>query len=159
MLRDEGLDVELHVAGAFHSPADREAADAPGVRLGGAVRFHGVVEGSVKLDLLRSADVLAFPSYYANEGHPYVVIEAMAAGLPVVATPHAGIAETVLDGETGLLVPPRQPAALADALRSLVTDPERRGRLGAAGRRRFEEKYSFEEWSRGLDRIMADALS
>ena len=68
------------------------------------------------------------------EGLPIVVLEAMAHAQAGVATPVGGTAELVVDGETGLLVPPRDPAALAEALRTLVDDPERARRLGEAGR-------------------------
>ncbi|MEA2585302.1 MAG: D-inositol-3-phosphate glycosyltransferase, partial [Thermomicrobiales bacterium] len=70
-------------------------------------------------------------------------LEAMACGVPVVGADVGGIAFTVLHGETGLLVPPRSPAALAAALRGLLANPERRARLGAAGRRRVEAEFSW----------------
>jgi glycosyltransferase involved in cell wall biosynthesis len=109
LLRERSRPVELHLAGDYSTDQDRRAAADLAAQLQGAVRFHGVVAGDAKTELLRASDIFAFPSYYANEGHPYVVLEAMAAGLPVVATAHATIGDTVLDGETGLLVPPRDP--------------------------------------------------
>lgn len=157
-LRAEQLPVELHLAGDYAADADRRAAEELAASLGDAVTFHGVVAGQTKLDLLRSADIFAFPSYYANEGHPYVVLEAMAAGLPVVATAHAAMGETVLDEETGLLVPARDPQRLTTALRRLVRDAALRARLGAAGRDRYSREYSLERWSGGLCAIMAEAL-
>lgn len=159
ILRRKDLPVELHLAGDFLSDADRRAAADLGAALGSAVTFHGVVTGTAKTELLRSADLFCFPSYYPNEGHPYVVVEAMAAGLPVVATSHATIGDTVLDGRTGILVAPRDPRALASALEPLVADAGERSRLGHAGRRRFEEHYSLERWSDGLCRIMREALA
>ncbi|HSJ05450.1 MAG TPA: glycosyltransferase family 4 protein [Longimicrobiales bacterium] len=159
MLRGKGLPVELHLAGDFLSDVDRRAAADRGAGLGTAVTFHGVVTGDAKTELLRSADIFCFPSYYPNEGHPYVVVEAMAAGLPVVATAHATIGDTVLDGETGILVPPRNPEALATALASLVKAAGERSRLGHAGRRRFEDHYTLVRWSDGLCRIMRESLT
>lgn len=158
MLRAESLPVELHLAGDFAADEDRRAADELAAKMGSGVAFHGVVVGQAKLELFRSADIFAFPSYYANEGHPYVVLEAMAAGLPVVATAHAAIAETVLDGETGILVPARDPGRLAAALRQLALDARLRSRLGAAGRDRFAREYSLEQWSTRLCAIMAQGL-
>jgi glycosyltransferase involved in cell wall biosynthesis len=82
-------------------------------------------------ELLR-ADALVLPS--RTEGWPLTVVEAMLAGLPVVATPVGSVAEAVQDGRTGLLVPKDDPAALAAALRRLRDEPALRERLGAAGR-------------------------
>ncbi len=83
--------------------------------------------------------MLVLPSWI--EGLPLVVLEAMAAGVPVVATSVGGTPEAVVDGETGLLVPPRDVDALAGAIDALLSDPERAQRLGAAGRRRARERF------------------
>lgn len=86
------------------------------------------------------------------EGLPLVVLEAMRAGLPVVATDVGGIPEAVSHGETGLLVPPGDARALAAALARLLADPDLRARLGAAGRRRYEERFGHEAM---VDRTLA----
>jgi glycosyltransferase involved in cell wall biosynthesis len=72
------------------------------------------------------------------------VLEAMAHGRPVVATPVGGTPELLVDGETGLLVPPRDPQALAAALRRVLEDPELAARLGRAGRERVEREFTLE---------------
>ena len=84
--------------------------------------------------MLAAADIFALPSHF--EGLPMSVIEAMLTGLPVVATDIRGPREQVVDGETGLLVPPAPVAPLARALRRLAADPALRARMGAAGRAR-----------------------
>lgn len=91
-------------------------------------------------ELLASFDVFAFPSLF--EGLCLAVIEAQAASVPVVATPVGGIRETVVDGATGLLVPPRDPAALAAAIRRLLDDRDLAQRLADEARRRVRERYS-----------------
>jgi glycosyltransferase involved in cell wall biosynthesis len=91
-------------------------------------------------DLLASFDVFAFPSLY--EGLGLAVVEAQAAGVPVVATPVGGIRETVVDGETGLLVPARDPEALAAAIRRLLDDRPLARRLADEARRRVLERFS-----------------
>ena len=73
------------------------------------------------------------------EGLPRVIPQAMAAGLPVVATAIDGSAEAIVHGETGILVPPRDPAALGAALAALLRDPERARAMGKAGRARVVE--------------------
>ena len=73
-----------------------------------------------------------------------VPLEAMACGVPVVASAVGGQIDSVVDGVTGLHVPPRDPEALAGALRGLLDDPGRRAALGAAGRRRAQERFAFD---------------
>ncbi len=90
--------------------------------------------------LLAAADIFALPSHF--EGLPMSVIEAMLTGLPVVATDIRGPREQVIDGETGLLVPPATVAPLTAALQRLVTDPALRTRMGIAGRARALTHYT-----------------
>jgi glycosyltransferase involved in cell wall biosynthesis len=81
------------------------------------------------------------------------VLEAMAAGLPVVATDVGSTGEAIVDGVTGILVPPDDVAALADALGRLVGDAPLRARMGAAGRARYEERYSPERLARAYEAL------
>lgn len=96
---------------------------------------------------MRHADVLLAPSVTADdgaqEGIPVVLMEAMADGLPVLSTRHAGIGELVKDGVSGMLVPERDAAALAQALESLAGDPARRQRLAIAARRTVEADFEI----------------
>jgi colanic acid/amylovoran biosynthesis glycosyltransferase len=82
-----------------------------------------------------------YPSYYPEEGQPLVLLEALAAGLPIVSTRHAGIPDTVRDGLDGILVEPRDTGSLATTLERLASDPEERSRLGSAARQRYEQRY------------------
>jgi glycosyltransferase involved in cell wall biosynthesis len=92
-------------------------------------------------DLLRSAHIACQPSTY-REGLPKSALEAMASGRSLVATDIPGCREAVIHGETGLLVPPRNPAALADALQTLIQSPELRAGMGAAARLRAEQEFA-----------------
>jgi glycosyltransferase involved in cell wall biosynthesis len=96
--------------------------------------------------LLAYAHVFVLPS--RSEGHPVSVLEAMAAGVPVVASRVGGIPEQVADGETGLLVEPGDVDGLAAALRRLAADPALRRRLGEAGRARAEEAFDLPAFRR-----------
>jgi glycosyltransferase involved in cell wall biosynthesis len=98
-----------------------------------------------KADLTQAyhrANLFLFPS--RHEGMPNAVLEAMASGLPVIATRIAGNEELVLDGETGVLVAPEDVNALRDGLRRLLTDAQMRERMGRASRLRVEREYSWE---------------
>jgi glycosyltransferase involved in cell wall biosynthesis len=93
------------------------------------------------------------------DGLPVVVLEAMAAGKPVVASDLAGLPLAVADGATGLLVPPGDPGALAAAVGALLADPERARRLGAAGRRRVEEELNWSAIAAVHDRLYRRAVA
>lgn len=106
-------------------------------RQAGDVELLGHVEPMEKL--LAQVDLVVLPSY--REGTPRTLLEAAAAGKPVVATSVPGCREAVVQGETGLLVPPRDPAALADGIRCLLVDDKRRQSMGAANRARAVAEF------------------
>jgi glycosyltransferase involved in cell wall biosynthesis len=122
--------------------------------LAGDVEFVGPVFGEDKLKLLAAADVFVLASY--NEGLPYALLESMAAGAPVVATPVGAIPDVVADGVHGLLVPPRDAAAIARALAHLAWDRALRARMSAACRSRISSAYSIERLSESLRRIYVE---
>lgn len=125
--RDDGI------GAALRAHADRAGVAAHFIWLGPYDDVPG---------LLAAADIAVLASH--EEGSPNAAIEAMAAGLPVVATRAGGIPEAVVDGVTGLLVPPRDPAALADALSRAIGDPAMRAAMGAAGRARAAAEFGIE---------------
>lgn len=102
-------------------------------------------------ECLAAFDLFAFPSL--NEGMGRALVEAMAVGLPAVATRVGGIPDVVADGETGLLVPARDEAALADALLKLLRDPARRQAYGQAARRSMDERFDVNAMVRAIDRL------
>ena len=118
---------------------DRASVEAEVRRLGlqDAVALAGTRDDVP--ELLARADVFALSS--RSEGAPLSILEAMAAGLPVVSSQVGGVPELVVDGETGLLVPPGDPAAMAAALGRLLADAGLRRRLGAAGRERAQRCF------------------
>jgi type III pantothenate kinase len=142
-------DTELVIAGG----PDREqlAEDPEARRLSELAEHEGVGErvelrGRVSRDdlpaLLRSADIVVCAPWYEPFG--MVPLEAMACGVPVVATAVGGMVDTVVDGVTGVHVPPRDPERLAGALRELLADPATRERMGRAGLRRARERYDWD---------------
>nr|MBN1857941.1 glycosyltransferase family 4 protein [Candidatus Bipolaricaulota bacterium] len=127
--------------------------------LGDSIRFLGVRDDVP--ELLPLLDVFVLPSY--REGMPRSILEAMACGVPVVATDIRGCREEVVDSETGRLVPPGDVQALSQAIRELLDHPERARWMGAAGRRRVEQAFDerdviarhvawYAEWTQGMVR-------
>ena len=121
---------------------EQARAEVQRMGLSHAITVPGWINGPERLEALRSAHLLVLPSY--QEGLPMSILEAMGAGLPVVATPVGGVAEAVVDGETGALVRPGDINGLRDALLRLVGDPALRLRQGAAGRRRAEDLFDLD---------------
>lgn len=120
----------------------RDDARRLGLLDGGALQIRDA--GARVAALLPGFDVLALSSVPRSEGMPTVILEAMACGLPVVATDVGAVRELVRDGETGFVVAPGDDAALADSLAALSDDSELRTRMGEAGRRRFAETFRLD---------------
>lgn len=144
LLAADGRDVRLDLVGTGPCEADLLAQVAR-LGLGAQVRLHGALpQGKVRA-VVQAAAVFAAPCTVAEDGNrdglPTVLLEAMALGTPSVATPVTGIPEVVRDGVTGLLVPERDPAALAGALARLLDDPGLRVRLARRARERVEEDF------------------
>jgi glycogen synthase len=115
------------------------------------VTLHGAVDREVVGELCQSRDVLVFPSQW-DEPFAAVPIEAMSCGMAVVATTAGGTPEAIVHGDTGLLVAPNQPQALADAIRSLAQDDGLRVRLGERAARAARERFDFDQY---LERLVA----
>jgi glycosyltransferase involved in cell wall biosynthesis len=108
----------------------------------GGVRFHDLVPNDELPSYYRRSDLLVLPSLYETFGIP--AVEAMSCAIPVVATRVGGIPEVVKDGETGVLVDSGDSTALAETIATLLRDPERRAKMGAAGRADVLERFSYD---------------
>jgi glycosyltransferase involved in cell wall biosynthesis len=145
LCRDRGLPARFVAAGGWFDVSTRAALERAVERAGlqETIEFPGIVAGDEKRALLRRTDVLVFPGIQ-NEGQPYVILEAMAAGLPVISTAKGAIEDMVVHGTTGWIVPERSPAAIAARLAHLHAAPDQRRALGRAGRERFVERFTDE---------------
>jgi glycosyltransferase involved in cell wall biosynthesis len=154
-LAREGIQVTVHILGGDPSPDLAEPSErtrilhtAHDLGLEGRIQLHGHVSPREVCSHLQRADALLHMS--VSEGLPTVVVEAMASGVPPVATDVGGTREAIRDGVDGFLVPVRDPASAARALRALWRDPDLRGRMGRAGRARVEATFTIErqtdEW-------------
>jgi glycosyltransferase involved in cell wall biosynthesis len=125
--------------------------------LGDKLAFPGVVKGESKAQAFREADIFCFAAL-EPEGQPLVILEAMAAGLPVVSPAWPGIADTVIEGETGLLVAEASPDSLAEQIVHLVDRPEERARMGTAGRTRYEAHYTQRAFGQRMIEVLRPFL-
>ena len=142
LLKSKGLEgFTLDVVGSWRDPKTEayclnlvKQANLP-------VTFHGPAYGPDKLGHIKQADIFVFPPR-APEGHPWVIVEAMAAGLPIISTDQGAIRESVRDGENGYIVPAQDPSAIANRLDILISDPEQRLRMGHASRTHYERHFT-----------------
>ncbi|TNF22704.1 MAG: colanic acid biosynthesis glycosyltransferase WcaL [Rhodobacteraceae bacterium] len=151
------LQVTLIGDGPERARLERDAAD---LGLREMVAFAGYKSQAEVAEALRHTDALVLPSF--AEGVPVVLMEAMAAGRPVIATSVAGVRELVEDGVSGFLVHPGDALTLVEAITRVLEDPERRARMGAAGRAKVEEDFDIGKetvWLGRLFEVYAEATA
>lgn len=105
------------------------------------VCFHPPKIGKLKFEFYAQADIFIFTPR-EREGHPWAIIEAMAAGLPIISTDQGAISESVLNGVNGFIVEARNPEAIARKLKILIENPELRQKMGKESRRLYEDKFT-----------------
>jgi glycosyltransferase involved in cell wall biosynthesis len=121
------------------------------------VRFMGSRDRKDIPRILAITDIFVLPSL--SEGLPTAVIEAMAAACPVVATAVGGTGELIIDGETGFLISPRDPKALAEKMELLLRDYELREKMGQAGAERAKEQFSIDRMVREYEALYSKLIS
>src|SRR5215218_704529 len=135
---------------------ERSALERLAGRVGIADRLHWLGWSDDARSYLGTFDVFAFPSRF--EGFPLAVLEALLARRAVVASDVGSTAEAVRDGETGLLVPPENPTALAAAIRKLLAEAELRQRLGDQGRRLVLDRFTAAQMARAFESLYDELL-
>jgi len=149
--------IEFVFAGRWLRESDRAEAQAllHDLRTAVAAKFVGEVAGAQKRTLFESSDIFVFPGLQ-QEGQPLVVIEAMAAGLPVIFTDRGCLKETVVEGVTGLEVPASDPQRLAEKLLWLLEQPQLMQTMGEQARRRYEELYSRHRFMENMTNLFEE---
>jgi glycosyltransferase involved in cell wall biosynthesis len=122
------------------------------------VKFAGFVEERLKLLYYKAADIFCLPSIMSTESFGIVNLEALACGLPIVASAIGGIPDIVKDGVNGLLVSPKNPGALADAITYLLKNEDVRRKMGKKGRE-MVKKYSWEEIAGRMEKIYKELIN
>lgn len=159
-LEDSGLDFEVHLVGGFQPLAFEQEAQNLIASLGLSHRIHllGQLTGDAKWEQFAQADLFCFPSHYSSEGFPVVLVEAMSYSLPIVSTQWRGIPDIVDNNQTGFLVPPRNPTALADCLKCLIQNSEMRRNFGNNARTKYLEEYTPEKHRQKMEDAMLSIL-
>ena len=162
-LRDRGLAFQCLIVGEDGNASEAIRRQIAGHGLGEQVRLRGAVTQDGLRAIYARAQVFALPCQVMEDGDrdgfPNVLAEAMAMGVPVVSTRISGIPEMIDDGVHGLLVEPRDPAALADALARLLTDPSLHAALTAGGRARICERFDSRRTTVALRDLFAAELA
>lgn len=159
-VREKHPDAEFVFAGPWFDAHDRQAAETfiEAHHLRDHVIFTGpVTTAEQKHEILASAHVFVFPGVQ-QEGQPLTVLEAMSEGLPVIATDRGCLRETIVEGETGFLIPPSSSQAIADCIVRLIEDKEIRTRMAAQAIARYREHYTMERFIERMEAALVDVV-
>lgn len=150
----ETASVEYTFAGAWFNPDDRRECQDYAEREGisGFVRFTGYVEKDAKAALLEKADVLVLPT--CLDGQPLVILEAMAAGLPIISTDTGCIKDMVIDGDNGFIIPAKSPEAISEKVLYLAGNVNERERMGRRSREMYELRYTEDKYVDNMVRAL-----
>jgi len=118
------------------------------------VKILGVVTGEEKIKLFKSSDVFVLPTYFYLEGQPVVVLEAMAAGLPVITTDRGSIKEMITPGENGFIIPPSSPHEIAEKIALLIEDQNLRKSMGEKSQRIVKERFTLNQHVDGVAEVI-----
>jgi glycosyltransferase involved in cell wall biosynthesis len=144
-VRSQGMDMQFDLVGGALSPAELEQLHEKikSSHMDGYVRINPLSFGKEKLRFLDEADIFIYPSY--QEGLPMAVLEALACGIPIIATSVGGLPDLIQDGITGYLIPPGKPDIIASHLIKLANNPELRSAMGESGYQEVCDKYDIEQ--------------
>lgn len=161
LLAEQGVSFRCELVGKETGDYSSTTLEAEIREKGLADRVHyaGPKYGTDKWSAFSGADVFVFPSWYSAECFPLVVLEAMAAGLPIVTTAIGAIPDMVRDGENGFICPAKDAVSMAEAIRKLLIDRDLRIEMGECGRRRFQNEFTAEAFESRLIGILKQALS
>jgi glycosyltransferase involved in cell wall biosynthesis len=159
-VRERAGNLRAIFAGEWYLQRDKETSERiiNESGIGSWAEFAGPVGPIKKQQLLENSDVLVFPTKYPFEGHPYVILEAMAVGLPIISTNIGCIPEMVENGVNGFLIEPGDVEGLAEKVCLLLADEALRRRMGQASRERFLAEFTFEKFSERIRAVFGETL-
>lgn len=161
LLKERGINgFNLNVVGEWRDAETRETCLRLVEEYALPVIFHGPAYDTNKFRFMAQADVFVFTPR-EPEGHPWVIVEALASGLPIIATDQGAITESVLDGINGFIVDSRSPWQIADRIQQLIERPDLRRKQSAASRKHYEDNFTEEKMverlSAAFDQVLQHA--
>jgi len=160
ILKDKGLDFKTYFVGNPTMDLTAVVFSDTIERMGlhNQVEYLGPRYGKDKYEILQQSDILVFPTFYKKETFGLVLLEAMAAGLPVVSTREGAIPEIIDDGVTGFIIDKQNPGKLAEKLEYLISNLDQAKKMGQAGRVKFEQNYTIAKFYHNLVKIFNEVM-
>ncbi len=160
ILKDKDLNFHCHFVGKWSDISEAAFNDRiKALGLQNYVNAYGAKYGEDKNEFFQIADVFAFPTFYNNECFPLVLLEAMEQGIPCISCNEGGISGIIDDGQTGFVIPKNQPKVLAEKLELLINNRNLCNEMGNAGRKKFEQKFTLNQFEKRITGILNDALT
>lgn len=157
VLKEKGLNFKCHFVGKWSDITQEMFQDKVNeLALEDYVIAHGAKYGNDKNKFFSETNVFAFPSY--NEAFSLVLLEAMEYGVTCISTNEGGIPEVIDNGKTGFIVDKKNPHALAEKIEVLMKNPDLCKNMGAAGRKKFLEKFTLDKFENRLKDILSEVL-
>lgn len=158
VLKDKQPEFECHFIGGWADITEEEFKEKiNSLGLNKQVIVHGPKYGDEKFPFMEETNVFVFPTFYHYECLPFVLLESMEFGLPVISTPEGAIRDIIEDGHTGYIVPQKNVEKLAARMEVLINDPELRKKMGEAGRKRYERLFTLDKFEKRLTDILIEA--
>jgi glycosyltransferase involved in cell wall biosynthesis len=161
ILKRDYPDIEVFLAGRWQANGFKEKVESyvQENNLETQVKFLGVVTAEEKIKLFKSSDVFVLPTYYHLEGQPVVILEAMAASLPVITTDWGSIKEMISHEVNGFIISPRSPRQIAEKIALLIEDKNSRERMGEKNHRIAKERFNLDQYVDGVVRVIEKSAS
>lgn len=159
-LKERGIKFICHFVGGWKDISEEKVNEIVlKNNLENFVYFHGPKYNEEKNEFWKKADIFVFPTFYSQECFPLVLLEALQNNLPVVSTFEGGIPDIVFDGETGFLCEQKDANCLVEKIEYLIDNPAVRKKMGVAGRKRYEENFTFEHFEKRLVNIFEKIIN
>lgn len=159
ILRERGITFELTIAGAEGDVSERQLHDLlEHYGIMDTAIYIGSVDGKGKANAFSNSDLFVFPSHYANEAQPLVVLEAMAAGVPVITSDIATLPEFVRNGQTGFLCPPQNPTALAETIIRAIEFPDETSRMRNAAYELCKAHFNQDRFATQITSLLSEVI-